>query len=78
MYLLIRIAIGIIAGWLAGKIMRGRGFGLLGDLVVGIVGSLIGGFVFNLLGLASYGLVGSIVVATVGAILLLYLIRLIK
>jgi uncharacterized membrane protein YeaQ/YmgE (transglycosylase-associated protein family) len=78
MYLLTQIIIGIIAGWLAGKIMRGRGFGLLGDLVVGIVGSLIGGFVFTLLGLASYGLIGSIVVATVGAILLLYLIRLIR
>jgi uncharacterized membrane protein YeaQ/YmgE (transglycosylase-associated protein family) len=78
MYLLTQILIGILAGWLAGKIMRGRGFGLLGDLVVGIVGSLIGGFVFSLLGLASYGLIGSIVVATVGAILLLYLIRLIK
>jgi len=78
LYLIWQIVIGILAGWLAGKIMRGRGFGLLGDLVVGIVGSLIGGFVFSLLGLASYGLIGSIVVATVGAILLLYLIRLIK
>ena len=78
MYLLTQIIIGIIAGWLAGKIMRGRGFGLLGDLVVGIVGSLIGGFVFSLLGLASYGLIGSIVVATVGAMLLLYLVRLLK
>ena len=78
MYLLTQILIGILAGWLAGKIMRGRGFGLLGDLVVGIVGSLIGGFVFSLLGLASYGLIGSIVVATVGAMLLLYLIRVIR
>ncbi len=78
MYLITQILIGILAGWLAGKIMRGRGFGLLGDLVVGIVGSLIGGFVFSLLGLASYGLIGSIVVATVGAILLLYLIRLVR
>jgi uncharacterized membrane protein YeaQ/YmgE (transglycosylase-associated protein family) len=78
MYLITQILIGIIAGWLAGKIMRGRGFGLLGDLVVGIVGSLIGGFVFGLLGLTSYSLIGSIVVATVGAMLLLYLIRIIK
>jgi uncharacterized membrane protein YeaQ/YmgE (transglycosylase-associated protein family) len=78
MYLLTQILIGILAGWLAGKIMRGRGFGLLGDLVVGIIGSLIGGFVFSLLGLASYGLIGSIVVATVGAMLLLYLIRVIR
>lgn len=78
MYLITQILIGIIAGWLAGKIMRGRGFGLLGDLVVGIVGSLIGGFVFGLLGIGSYSLVGSIVVATVGAMLLLYLIRLVR
>jgi uncharacterized membrane protein YeaQ/YmgE (transglycosylase-associated protein family) len=78
MSVLWQVAIGILAGWLAGKIMRGRGFGLLGDLVVGVVGSLIGGFVFSLLGLASYGLIGSIVVATVGAMLLLYLIRLLK
>ena len=78
MYLITQVLIGFIAGWLAGKIMRGRGFGLLGDLVVGIVGSLIGGFVFSLLGLASYGLIGSIVVATVGAMLLLYLVRLLK
>jgi uncharacterized membrane protein YeaQ/YmgE (transglycosylase-associated protein family) len=78
MYLITQVIIGIIAGWLAGKIMRGRGFGLLGDLVVGIVGSLIGGFVFGLLGIGSYSLVGSIVVATVGAILLLYLIRLVR
>jgi uncharacterized membrane protein YeaQ/YmgE (transglycosylase-associated protein family) len=78
MYLITQILIGILAGWLAGKIMRGSGFGLLGDLVVGIVGSLLGGFVFGLLGLYAYGLIGSIVIATGGAILLLYLIRLIR
>jgi uncharacterized membrane protein YeaQ/YmgE (transglycosylase-associated protein family) len=54
MYLVWRILIGIIAGWLAGKIMRGRGFGLLLDLALGIVGSLIGGAVFGLLGLSPY------------------------
>jgi uncharacterized membrane protein YeaQ/YmgE (transglycosylase-associated protein family) len=78
MYLLTQVLIGIIAGWLAGKIMRGRGFGLIGDLLVGIVGSLIGGLVFGLLGIGSYNLVGSIVVATIGAMLLLYLIRVIR
>ena len=75
MYLITQILIGIIAGWLAGKIMRGRGFGLLGDLIVGIIGSLLGGFVFGLLGLYAYGLIGSIVIATAGAVMLLYLIR---
>jgi uncharacterized membrane protein YeaQ/YmgE (transglycosylase-associated protein family) len=78
MYLIWQILIGIIAGWLAGKIMRGRGFGLLLDLAIGIVGSLIGGAVFGLLGLHAYSMVGSIVVATAGAVLLLYLIRRLK
>jgi len=77
-YLITRILIGILAGWLAGKIMRGRGFGLLGDLLVGIVGSLLGGLVFGLLGLYAYGLIGSIVIATAGAVLLLYLVRVIR
>ena len=75
MYLLLQIAIGILAGWLAGKIMRGRGFGVLLDLVIGVVGSLLGGLVFGLLGLYSSGLIGSLVVATAGAVLLLYLVR---
>jgi uncharacterized membrane protein YeaQ/YmgE (transglycosylase-associated protein family) len=75
MYVLWQIAIGILAGWLAGKIMRGRGYGVLVDLLLGIVGSIIGGFVFGLLGLHAYGLVGSIVVATAGAMMLLYLVR---
>jgi uncharacterized membrane protein YeaQ/YmgE (transglycosylase-associated protein family) len=75
MYLLWQIAIGIVAGWLAGKIMRGRGFGVLIDLLLGVVGSVIGGFVFGLLGLHAYGTIGSIVVATAGAMILLYLVR---
>ena len=78
MYLLWQIAIGILAGWLAGKIMRGRGFGVLVDLLLGIVGSVVGGFVFGLLGLQAYGLIGSIVVATAGALMLLYLVRQLK
>ncbi len=77
--LLIFLAIGAVAGWLAGKIMRGGGFGLLGDIVVGIVGSVVGGYLFGLAGIsAGGGLVGSIVTATVGALVLLYVIRLVK
>jgi uncharacterized membrane protein YeaQ/YmgE (transglycosylase-associated protein family) len=72
------IIIGIVAGWLAGKIMRGGGFGLLGDLVVGIVGALLGGFLFGLLGISAGGLIGSLITATVGAIVLIFLVRLIK
>ena len=75
MYLIWQIVIGILAGWLAGKIMRGRGFGVLIDLLLGIVGSVLGGFVFGLLGLYSSGFIGSLVVATAGAMLLLYIAR---
>ena len=75
MYIIWQIAIGILAGFLAGKIMRGRGFGILVDLLLGIVGSMIGGFLFGILGLYSAGLVGQLVVATIGAMLLLYLVR---
>ena len=76
--LIIFLVIGAVAGWLAGKLMQGSGFGLLGNIVVGIVGALIGGFVFSLLGITAGGLIGSIVMATVGAVLLLYIVRLMK
>lgn len=76
--LLIFLAIGAVAGWLGSTIMKGGGFGLLGNIVVGIVGAFIGGFLFNLLGISAGGLIGSIVTATVGAIVLLFIIGLIK
>ncbi len=72
------LVVGLIAGWLAGKIMKGKGFGLVGDLIVGVVGAVIGGWLFSLLGFAAYGLIGSIIVALIGALLLLYVLRLIK
>ncbi len=78
MYWVWIILIGILAGWLAGQIMKGRGFGLLGDLIVGIIGSLLGGFLFGLLGLYTYGLIGRLVMAVVGALVLLFLIRFIR
>jgi uncharacterized membrane protein YeaQ/YmgE (transglycosylase-associated protein family) len=78
MHLIWLLVVGTIAGWLAAKFMRGRGFGLAGDLIVGIVGSLIGGFIFGLLQISPTGLVGSIVSAFVGAVALLYLVRLLK
>lgn len=65
------ILIGIIAGFLAGKIMRGGGFGLLINLFLGIIGGLLGGWVFALFGLAASGLLGSLITSTVGAILVL-------
>ncbi len=72
------LLIGLAAGWLAGQIMRGGGFGLAGDLIVGVIGALLGGFLFGLLGLSAYGMLGQLVTATVGAIVLLFVLRLIK
>jgi uncharacterized membrane protein YeaQ/YmgE (transglycosylase-associated protein family) len=78
MWLLWTIIIGILAGWLAGLIVKGRGMGVLVDLIVGVVGSLIGGFVAGLIGLAAYGLIGRLAIAVAGAVILLFLVRLIK
>ena len=75
MYLLWELAIGILAGFLAGKIMRGKGYGILLDLVLGMVGSVVGGFVFSLLGLYASSFIGTLVVATAGAVILIYLVR---
>jgi uncharacterized membrane protein YeaQ/YmgE (transglycosylase-associated protein family) len=78
MWLVWTIPIGILAGWLASKLVKGRGMGLLMDLILGIVGAILGGFVFGLLGIAAYTLLGRLVMATVGAVLLLLLVRAIK
>ena len=73
------IVIGLIAGWLAGKVMRGGGFGVLMDILIGMVGAVLGGWVFGLVGVfPGGGLIGSILVAFVGACILLWLVRLIK
>jgi uncharacterized membrane protein YeaQ/YmgE (transglycosylase-associated protein family) len=72
------ILIGILVGWLAGKLWKGGGFGLLGDLVVGVLGSILGSFLFGLIGIVSYGLIGRLVISLVGALILLWLVRLIK
>jgi uncharacterized membrane protein YeaQ/YmgE (transglycosylase-associated protein family) len=73
------ILIGLAAGWLVGKLMTGNGFGLVGDTVIGMVGALLGGFLFSFLGEpAEGGLLGALIVATIGAIVLLFLLRLIK
>jgi len=73
------LLVGVIAGWLAGVLVKGGGFGLIGDLVVGIIGALIGGLFFSgLAGFAGGGLLGSILVATLGAVLLLVVLRVLK
>ena len=76
--LVIFLAIGAVAGWLSGTIMKGGGFGLLGNIVVGIIGAVVGGSAFGFLGITAGGILGSIITATVGAVILLFVIGLIK
>ena len=78
MWLLWFLLIGLIAGWLAGIIMKGSGYGVIGDIVIGIIGALIGGHVLGWLGIATYGLLGSLLSALLGAIILIFIVRLIK
>jgi len=77
--LIVFLIIGAIAGWLAGLIVKGYGFGLLGNIVVGIVGALIAGWLFPTLGISlGSGIVAAIIHAAIGAVILLVLIRLVK
>ncbi|MAT51234.1 MAG: GlsB/YeaQ/YmgE family stress response membrane protein [Porticoccaceae bacterium] len=76
--LIIFLAVGALVGWLAGLIVKGRGFGVVGNVVVGIVGSVLGGYIFGLLGITTGGLLGAIIMATIGAVILLFLIGLVK
>lgn len=78
MELLWTIVIGIVAGWLAGLLMKGRGFGLLGDLIVGVIGAFVGGLVFDLLDIAAYGSIGRLVMSVIGALIFLFIIKAIK
>jgi len=70
--------IGLCAGWLAGQLTKGSGFGLVGNLIVGVIGALLGGFLFRIVGLAPIGLLGDLIVSTVGAVVLLFLLRFVK
>lgn len=73
--LVVWLLIGLVAGWAAGEVMRGRGFGLLGNIVVGIIGAFIGGFLFGLLGISAEGsFIGSVITAFLGAVVLLALV----
>jgi uncharacterized membrane protein YeaQ/YmgE (transglycosylase-associated protein family) len=76
--IIIFLAIGALAGWLAGVLMKGRGFGILGNIVVGVIGAVLGGFLFNLLGIVAGGLLGSIITATAGAVVLLFVASLFR
>jgi uncharacterized membrane protein YeaQ/YmgE (transglycosylase-associated protein family) len=76
--LILFLIIGVLAGFLAGKIMKGGGYGLVGDLIVGVIGSFIGVWVFGLFGIEAGGILGLLVASVIGAVLLLYVIRLAK
>lgn len=73
------IVIGGIAGWIAGQFMKGGGFGMIADIIIGIVGAFIGGWAFGVLGFSpGSGIIGSLVTATIGAIILLFILRMVK
>ena len=73
------IVVGLIAGWLAGKVMSGGGYGVAVDIVLGILGAIVGGWLFGALHIfIGYGFIGSILVAFVGALLLVWITRLLK
>lgn len=75
--LIVILVVGVVAGWLAGKIVRGNGFGLIGDAAIGIVGALIGDWLLHRLGIYFYsGVIGLTINATIGAIILLLALRL--
>ena len=74
------IIVGLIAGWLAGQIMKGSGYGLIGDLILGLIGAVVGGWLFSLIlpSAEPTGLIGSIIVATIGAVILVAIVRLVR
>jgi uncharacterized membrane protein YeaQ/YmgE (transglycosylase-associated protein family) len=77
--LLVILFVGLVAGWLAGKVVRGTGFGIIGDIVVGIAGSLVASFLFPKLGIhIGTGLISEIIYSAIGAVILLLIVRLIR
>jgi uncharacterized membrane protein YeaQ/YmgE (transglycosylase-associated protein family) len=79
MGLLYWIIVGLIAGWLAGQVMKGGGYGVLVDIILGILGGIVGGWIFGMLGIwPGGGLIGSVIVAFVGAVVLVWITRMIK
>lgn len=77
-HLLGAIIIGLIAGWLAGKLMRGRGFGIIMDVILGLIGAVIGQAIFERLGIRAYGDLGFLAMATVGAVILVAIVHLVR
>jgi len=75
-HILLWLLVGLLAGWLTGKVTRGRGFGLLADLFLGLIGSVIGAWIFMKVGISFYGFIGGLAAATVGAVVLVVIARL--
>lgn len=76
--LLLFLLIGAIAGWIAGSLTKGKGYGIVGNIVLGIMSAFVGGFLFGLLGISAGGVIGWLITATIGAIVLIVVVRLIK
>lgn len=72
------LIIGLIAGWLAGQVMKGGGYGIVGDMIIGVIGAFLGGWLFSLIGISAGGLIGELITAFVGAVVLIFLLRMIK
>jgi uncharacterized membrane protein YeaQ/YmgE (transglycosylase-associated protein family) len=79
MFILWWIIVGLVAGWITGKLMKGSGFGVIMDIVIGIIGAIAGGFIMRALGFAGEGgMIYTIIVAVIGAVILTWIIHLIK
>ncbi len=78
MNIILFLLIGALAGWLAGQIMKGEGFGFLGNMLVGVIGAFLGGFLFDIIGVHGQGLVASLFTAVIGAVVLLFIVGQIK
>lgn len=76
--LIYTVIVGLVAGWLAGQVMKGGGFGIIVDIILGILGGVVGGWLFGLLGLHAGGLIGRIVVSFVGAVILVWIVHQVK
>jgi uncharacterized membrane protein YeaQ/YmgE (transglycosylase-associated protein family) len=72
------LIIGVLAGWIAGQLYKGRGFGLVGNLIIGVIGAVLGGFIFDLLGVVAFGLLGKLVMSVIGALVLLFVVQTLK
>ena len=76
--MLYAILVGLIAGWLAGQVMKGGGYGIIVDILLGLVGGVIGGWLFTALGISAGGVIGEVIVAFVGAVILVAITRALK